>query len=994
MAIDQVFTVNLHHYGIFTPSPLRYVQGDEKQITDINFEGMSYVQFHDIIRHLVHGIFHRLYYCPMKTLLNVGIRELKIDNDVDEFLRVGYEQKWFVDLYVEHFDYDVLDFINEEANGVISSESSNEYYSSDECEEIEELFFRLKGNRMLTQDVVGDWLPNAEHKKCTRHVFANFKRKFSGVQLARLFWKSASSTMEQLFYANMKEIKYFNIEAYEYPIQRNPNTWCREFFNLDVKCAAFENEISESYHKAILLQRSKPVITILEDTRIHNAELTGVPCIHAVAAYMHLSKDPNEGVSHWYSQQMWAKAYQGGGRGYTGAGIGDMGGGSGDMGGGSGDIGGGRGTRDGGRGRRAGDRGTRSGGRGTRGGGRGTRGGGRGRALQVSIFNDILGLLDEQEEQRQKKEKEYQEKLDEEAFRQAMEEQAIFPEDDESMDVDTFNRTKASINFNLNTQESVIHDEAAHVEPASATIQPKDLQAVNSESASFEPASVAAEQSEPAQFKAATVEPATKKKKDKDEGGVSSYDAAMDALSSLITQKYRADASNNGNRFELMFNYVKILELEDSISNMKIIHVAGTKGKEKCNDDIPMPNLFRFLALLGFKIFAAEQVDVAIMEVGLGGKFDATNVVQTPVVCGIASLGYDHTEILVGNTLGAIAGEKAGIFKKGVPAFTVPQPDEAMEVLKEKAAQLDVPLHVAHPLDSKLLNGLHLGLVGDHQYLNAGLAIKLCSTWLTNTGHLEPDSLDQNTSLPHQFIKGLTTATLQGRAQIIPDPSLDIESREDLVFYLDGAHSPESMEVCAHWFSVAIKEDDRQQSCLSNQEPDSSGTSNELVPLKHGETASKDSAQILLFNCMSVRDPQLLLPRLVKACGGHGINFNKALFVPNMSLVTKVGSSSSLPSTDSVVDISWQLTLQRVWENIILGERGNTNNGGELVSIESKDHSETSIKSCENSVVFSSLPMAIKWLRDAAKQDRSVRLQVLVTGSLHLVGDVIKLLKK
>ncbi|GKD40608.1 hypothetical protein Tco_1260815 [Tanacetum coccineum] len=59
----------------------------------------------------------------MKTPLNVGIRELKIDNDVDEFLRVGYEQKWFVDLYVEHFDYDVLDFINEEANGTEGEEN-------------------------------------------------------------------------------------------------------------------------------------------------------------------------------------------------------------------------------------------------------------------------------------------------------------------------------------------------------------------------------------------------------------------------------------------------------------------------------------------------------------------------------------------------------------------------------------------------------------------------------------------------------------------------------------------------------------------------------------------------------------------------------------------------------------------------------------------------------------------------------------------------------
>nr|GFA36157.1 splicing factor [Tanacetum cinerariifolium] len=64
----------------------------------------------------------------------------------------------------------------------------------------------------------------------------------------------------------MEERKYFNIEAYGYLIQRNPNTWCRVFFKLDT---ALENWISESYHKAILLQRSKPIITMLEDIRIY-----------------------------------------------------------------------------------------------------------------------------------------------------------------------------------------------------------------------------------------------------------------------------------------------------------------------------------------------------------------------------------------------------------------------------------------------------------------------------------------------------------------------------------------------------------------------------------------------------------------------------------------------------------------------------------------------------------------------------------------------------
>lgn len=68
--------------------------------------------------------------------------------------------------------------------------------------------------------------------------------------------------------------------------------------------------------------------------------------------------------------------------------------------------------------------------------------------------------------------------------------------------------------------------------------------------------------------------------------------------------------------------------------------------------------------------------------------------------------------------------------------------------------------------------------------------------------------MDQ-TSLPEQFIKGLTSASLQGRAQIVPDQYISTENPGDLVFYLDGAHSPESMEVCGKWFSNVVKEDEQ-----------------------------------------------------------------------------------------------------------------------------------------------------------------------------------------
>ncbi|CAN7120933.1 unnamed protein product [Brassica rapa subsp. narinosa] len=496
-----------------------------------------------------------------------------------------------------------------------------------------------------------------------------------------------------------------------------------------------------------------------------------------------------------------------------------------------------------------------------------------------------------------------------------------------------------------------------------------------------------------------------------------SYEEALAALSSLITKRSRADKSNKGDRFELVFDYLKLLDLEEDMLKMKVIHVAGTKGKgstcaftesilrsygfrtglftsphlidvrerfrldgkdiseekflvyfwwcynrlkERTNEEIPMPTYFRFLALLAFKIFAAEEVDAAILEVGLGGKFDATNAVQKPVVCGISSLGYDHMEIL-GDTLGKIAGEKAGIFKLGVPAFTVPQPDEAMRVLEEKASKLDVNLEVVQPLTARQLSGQKLGIDGEHQYLNAHLAVSLASTWLQQIGKLEVPSLTQMSILPEKFIKGLATTSLQGRAQVVPDQFIETRTSGDVVFYLDGAHSPESMEVCAKWFSLAVKGDNKSE----RSEHLVNGSS-------HGKWSGEENCQqILLFNCMSVRDPNLLLPHLRNTSANYGVHFNKALFVPNMSVYHKVGTSADLPENDPHVDLSWQLTLQEVWERLVHNER----EGEESESIKSE--------------VFTSLPMAIKWLRDSVHESSSAtRFQVLVTGSLHLVVPV------
>ncbi|XP_034224924.1 folylpolyglutamate synthase isoform X3 [Prunus dulcis] len=472
----------------------------------------------------------------------------------------------------------------------------------------------------------------------------------------------------------------------------------------------------------------------------------------------------------------------------------------------------------------------------------------------------------------------------------------------------------------------------------------------------------------------------------------SSYESAMEALSSLITRKKRGERSSVGGKYgklERMSIYLKILGLEEKIGGLKIIHVAGTKGKgstctfceailrecgfrtglftsphlidvrerfringlditedrfllyfwncwnqleERVTEDLPMPPLFQFLTLLALKIFVCEQVDVAIIEVGLGGRRDSTNVIKEPIVCGITSLGMDHVEAL-GNTLGQIASHKAGIFKPHIPAFVVAQLSEAMDVIQEVARGLAVPLEVVAPLDCEKMDGLKLSLSGDHQFINAGLAVSLSKCWLQRTGNWEKlfgKQANLESNLPGAFRRGLSTAHLSGRAQIVYDTSLKScnsskvseSSCGDLIFYLDGAHSPESMEVCGRWFSSAVKGKQKASSCFTVENMVQVWGNGQLqYGTEKRDKSYKISKQILLFNCMEVRDPQVLLPKLVSTCASSGTHFSKALFVPSMSTYNRVTSAASvIPADNFSRDLSWQFSLQRHWEKMIHGK--------------------------------------------------------------------------
>jgi len=224
--------------------------------------------------------------------------------------------------------------------------------------------------------------------------------------------------------------------------------------------------------------------------------------------------------------------------------------------------------------------------------------------------------------------------------------------------------------------------------------------------------------------------------------------------------------------------------------SVSVVAAAATKAK------VADPTYFEVLTAAAFQFFAAEKVDIAVVETGLGGRLDATNVIS-PEAVGITSISYDHMAQL-GSTLEAIAKEKAGVFKKGVAIISAPQRENVKGVLRDSADAVSAPLRfsdenvdfsyrfefsatagrharICLATPTSRFEHVHVPLMGEHQAINCGLALGLIDV-LKRRGF----PIDEQRAMA-----GLADVRLSGRMQLIS---------ENPRILVDGAHNAASID--------------------------------------------------------------------------------------------------------------------------------------------------------------------------------------------------------
>ncbi|KAF7559377.1 hypothetical protein G7046_g4773 [Stylonectria norvegica] len=329
------------------------------------------------------------------------------------------------------------------------------------------------------------------------------------------------------------------------------------------------------------------------------------------------------------------------------------------------------------------------------------------------------------------------------------------------------------------------------------------------------------------------------------------------------------------------------------------------------------PFFFRFLTILAWHIFLSEKVGSVVLECGIGGEYDATNVLLPEAVSAavVTQLGIDHVAML-GDTVEQISWHKAGIFKPGVRGFTRKADEKpgVMAVLRNRAAEKGAELVELNDELVERWGGVKGRLAGDFQKYNQALAV------LAVREHLGMDS-DPTTAyqdLPDEMIAGLREAKLRGRCEIIQN--------EQVGWHLDGAHTKDSLGQVAKWFA---------------------------------QTLDATESALLVFNQQSERDATELLAGFlnqVQLASGRTDVFSHALFTRNDQVKSPDGQTRDLDVQARAAELMSErapgcqtMTFDNIQETVEEAERIAKGAGGEH--------------------------------------------KVLVTGSLHLVGGILRALE-
>jgi folylpolyglutamate synthase len=357
------------------------------------------------------------------------------------------------------------------------------------------------------------------------------------------------------------------------------------------------------------------------------------------------------------------------------------------------------------------------------------------------------------------------------------------------------------------------------------------------------------------------------------------------------------------------------------------------------------PGYFRYLTLLAFHTFIQEGVETAIVECGIGGEYDSTNILpaEAVTVTAITPLGIDHAGIL-GETIEDIAWHKSGIIKCGVPTYSAKQVPEAQAILKSRASVNYVKLGVVERLPFLDDQNSKLGLDGDFQRDNASLAAVVAASHLLTMGLSDGVPLTQDLMIregvPREFITGLETATWPGRCQYIKDGNTE--------WFIDGAHTKESLQAAASWFASKSSE---------------------------AKNSSKPpTATMLIFNQQD-RDAEPLLKSLINTLNSKlpSVQLSSATNAPSYykpRIFTYAAFCTNQPfkrpsSIGCRIDITPQKLLAKIYSRI---------DANQLY------------------MVYESAEEAVHLAYKISEGDE--RLFVLVTGSLHLVGAVLKVLDR